>query len=133
MNGPFGNIIGQNWGVDANPTIILQNVPEEKIIIYSDGKPINHLPFSGVTMFRHKTLGFFWIGDSGWVANISKSGEYNSHIMFPYASNNDFFPVPHEHYGVSPDRGYTVSNSIAFMNLLAWAAEYAEFHGINVK
>lgn len=129
MNGPFGNVIGENWGSDGGPSHHITGLPKESIVVYSENGALNNNPVSGVTMFRHKTKGLFWVGDGGWTGNSKESGYKSENNRHPYASDGNYFPIKRPGYR----DGYTPSNSIIFANALAWAATYAEYYGINYK
>lgn len=68
LRGPFNDILGRNWGEDASTTRYVTNLPLDEVVIYSGAREIGNTtrPAEGVTIFRHKTLPFVFIGDGGF-------------------------------------------------------------------
>lgn len=70
LNGQIGDARGQYWGEDAGTTLGIVNVPLSQVTVYSYGQAINRTGSnSGITMFKHNTKNFFYIGDGGFVSN----------------------------------------------------------------
>lgn len=70
LNGQVGDARGQYWGEDAGTTLGIVNVPLSQVTVYSYGQAINRTGSnSGITMFKHNTKNFFYIGDGGFVSN----------------------------------------------------------------
>ncbi|MCI0921727.1 fimbrillin family protein [Sphingobacterium rhinopitheci] len=152
LNGPFGDIRGKYWGEDASATTSLANVPSSEITEYSEAKAANGtVAANGITMFKHKTKHFFWIGDGGFLSNERVRGIYENYTLEPFATvdltqavsfnpvaryNYNNFPVPKK-YGYAGNgisAGNTdVYNSTIFANIMSWAVINAEFFGINTS
>ncbi|NLZ72738.1 MAG: hypothetical protein GX905_02820 [Bacteroidales bacterium] len=107
-----------------------ENVTSENAIIYSNREKYDNVP----CVFRHKTKPFFFVGDGGFISNgkryIGESYQ-GSHVYCPFAINSSYQPVDRINY--TNDKDKTVVNSRFFGNILAWAVDYAEHHGINKK
>lgn len=138
LNGPFGDARGKLWGEDASQTYVIQGLPAGDIYTYSGGSRLNAtganiLP--GVTMFRHKTLNLFWVGDGGFNSNLGPyyGNTYLDKGICPFTINSSMQPIPRVDYGESAmgNVNQTVYNSILFGNIMAWAIKQAEFNGIN--
>ncbi|MGL5277013.1 hypothetical protein [Myroides sp.] len=75
---------------------------------------------SWISCFRHKDLGFVFIGDGG--AFAGSEGGYPSLTIWPaaYSNNGSLFGKQYA------DRGsrYTVYNSILYANMIKWGIEY---------
>ncbi|PVH25159.1 hypothetical protein [Sphingobacterium corticibacter] len=131
LNGPFGDVRGRYWGEDAGTTLGLTNLPPSQITIYSYGNAINRSSVTPrVTMFKHNTKNFFFIGDGGFVS-------YNggrSFVICPFNYNTVLKrPLP-KAYG-NAGSGYSAGsrdayNSVVIANIMAWAVEKAELQGI---
>ncbi len=149
LNGPFGDIRQKYWGEDASATTSLTNVPESMITTYSDSKAANGtVAPNGITMFKHNTRHFFWIGDGGFLSNQLTAGIYNNYLIEPFAtvntasgSNNTNPALNYTNYPIPKLYGYAgngivanttlVWNSVVFANIMSWAVINAEFFGIN--
>lgn len=130
LNGRIGDARGQYWGEDAGTTIGLTNVPLDQVTVYSYGQAINRpATASRVTMFKHNTKNFFFIGDGGFV---SYNGSTSSTIC-PFNYNTiSKSPLP-KPYG-DAGQGYVTNsksayNSVVMGNIMLWAAKTAEFDG----
>jgi hypothetical protein len=130
LNGRIGDARGQYWGEDAGTTLGVINAPINQITIYSYGQAINRATTPArVTMFKHKTKNFFFIGDGGFV---SYNGGTSSTICpFNYNTTTKLpLPKPYGNAGA----GYVANsrsayNSIIMGNIMLWAARTAEFDG----
>ncbi len=125
LNGAFGDLRGKTWGADGYFMHGFGGLPAD-IITYNtrkgDGNPC---------FFRHKSKPFVFVGDGGFISNAQRyiGPEYQGgRDYFPFAINSAYQPVERTNYTTS---GYTVYNSKLFGNILAWAIDYAETHGIN--
>jgi len=134
LNGPFGDARGKLWGEDASTSVGVLGLPQNNTIIYSYGQAINRSHSapnaSTVSMFKHKTKNFFYLGDGGLVS-------YNggtSDIICPF----DFDPVTERPipklYG-NGGQGYVSRSDYAYNgiiagNIMLWAAAIAEFSGL---
>lgn len=130
LNGQVGDARGQYWGEDAGTTLGIVNVPLSQVTVYSYGKAINRTGSnSGITMFKHNTKNFFYIGDGGFVSN----GDLTSAVICPFnydATTKRPLPKPYGDAG----NGYTARsksayNSIVMGNIMVWAARTSEFNG----
>ncbi|WP_367329756.1 hypothetical protein [Sphingobacterium multivorum] len=132
LNGRIGDARGKLWGEDAGTTLGIINAPASQITIYSKGQPINDATTYAdrVTMFKHKTKNFFFIGDGGFVS-------YNggtSPVVCPF--NYDPVtkrPLP-KPFGYAgnwyAEKSQNAYNSIVMGNIMLWAARTAEFDGL---
>ncbi|WP_276967642.1 hypothetical protein [Chryseobacterium sp.] len=138
LNGPFGDVRGKNWGEDASATSALDGVSESFITSYSGASAINSTSvFAGTTMFKHKNLNLFYVGDGGFLSNFNANGTIASNTAYPFATNTSNFPVAKTAYGFAGNGNtlgsMAVQNSIIFANVVAWAIKQAEFNGINTQ
>lgn len=130
LNGQVGDARGQYWGEDAGTTLGIVNVPLSQVTVYSYGQAINRTGAnSGITMFKHNTKNFFYVGDGGFVSN----GDLTSAIICPFnydATTKRPLPKPYGDAG----NGYTARsksayNSVVMGNIMVWAARTSEFNG----
>lgn len=130
LNGQVGDARGQYWGEDAGTTLGIVNVPLSQVTVYSYGQAINRTGAnSGITMFKHNTKNFFYVGDGGFVSN----GDLTSPVICPFnydATTKRPLPKPYGDAG----NGYTARsksayNSIVMGNIMVWAARTSEFNG----
>lgn len=132
LNGRVGDARGKLWGEDAGTTLGIINAPTNQITVYSKGQPINDgaTYADRITMFKHNTKNFFFIGDGGFVS-------YNggtSAVICPF--NYDPVtkkPLP-KPYGYAGNgyaaRSQSAYNSIVIGNIMLWAARTSEFNGL---
>lgn len=143
LEGPFGNLRNQYWGVDVNPISVAYDLPEDQYIPFShtlnvsSGKDIDDLlplypdaKANGVTALRHKSLKFVWTADAGFIsyqpfyAENDPIQEYRFPLMVAEYNglfeDGDFTPVPKENYGRPYYTQYPVSNSIFLANAVTW-------------
>jgi len=143
-DGPFGDIRGAYWGQDRSSTQYTFNLNPNDIVLYSAASVNYKSPngYNAATMFRHKSLNVFFIGDTGFLASTQKDsgGTDNSNTGYPFATTggfgvNKYFPTT-KSYGSRSQAGATesrsagqwqVSNAIIFGNALAWILERAHF------
>lgn len=138
LNGPFGDVRGKNWGEDASVTASIEGISEAFITSYSGSSAINSTSvFAGTTMFKHKNLNLFYVGDGGFLSNFNANGTIASNTAYPFATNTSNFPVAKIAYGFSGNGNtagsMAIQNSIIFANVVAWAIKQAEFNGINTQ
>ncbi|MBL1407543.1 hypothetical protein [Sphingobacterium faecale] len=135
---PFDDVRGKYWGQDGSQTLYVQNLPTDQVIIYT-GSSVNYYPFTAgnaVSMFRHKTLNFFYIGDTGFLSNELQNGIYINYTIEPFATNSQNFPIAKPKYGhysvtgaLEPGKlneGWQVHNAALFGN--AFAVMIAQSH-----
>lgn len=147
LNGPFGDLRpnitngSKYWGEDASATTTLANIPSNQITYYSEAAAANKTgSANGVTMFKHTSKNFFWIGDGGFLSNAAQRGIYvpGDYGICPFATDaTTNYPIP-KNYGEGTLTGWIGStghrpanNSILFANVMSWAIINAEFFGIN--
>ncbi|WP_085536788.1 hypothetical protein [Massilibacteroides vaginae] len=124
-NGPFGDMRGKNWGADGHEMHGFSGLPSSDVIVYStrtDGK---------VNMFRHKSKGFFFMGEGGFISNPQRyiGGTYQgSYVYCPFAIDGAYRPIPRTNFTTSMNQ--PVYNSQIFGNIIAWAISYYEENGI---
>jgi len=152
LNGPFNKgLTLSQWGGDWYSPVCMTGIPDNQIIVYSDANVKGGSGRTGVSMFRHKTLNLFWVGDGGFLSNsgspttwdVNYSGTNNtrpfniSGASTTFVNSNNIalaIPAPRSNYGSSATYGGTgqlVYNSQLFANVLAWAIRQAEDNGIN--
>ncbi|MDR0371668.1 MAG: hypothetical protein LBH80_07460 [Prevotellaceae bacterium] len=132
LNGPFGDVREKYWGEDASLTAAMTNVPDEDVIVYSDGRFNNMQPAPDeedmITICRFKDRNLVWIGDGGfWAAGLNDV-EIKASANCPFYYDDDFKPVP-KLFGntFSTD----IHNSIFFANMMSWAIKTAQLKGFN--
>ena len=134
-DGPFGSVHGKFWGEDASRTKTVVGIPSEDIVVYSLGIPYGkeaYIEDKGICIFRHTKYNLFFIGDAGFISQGTDNIALGSSTICPFMVNNEHRPIPKDDYGKgSGERRGTVHNAIFFANVLAWAIDRAEFHGIN--
>lgn len=140
LNGPFGDVRGKFWGEDASYAALLENLPTDEIITYSNGMPVNGsgIPADRTNMvsaFRHKTKNLLYFGDGGFTS--SGAGGIPtitfSATLCPFNWNTStMFPIPHPSYGAYSAQ-MEVYNSQVWCNAMAWAIDRAASHGINAQ
>lgn len=138
LNGPFGDVRGENWGEDASATASIEGISEAFITSYTGSSAINSTSvFAGTTMFKHKNLNLFYVGDGGFLSNFNANGTIASNTAYPFATNTSNFPVAKTAYGFAGNGNtagsMAIQNSTIFANVVAWAIKQAEFNGINTQ
>ncbi len=138
LNGPFGDIRGLQWGEDASSTFAIGGLPSGDVNTYSTDSDISGTSngVGNTSAFRHKTLPFVYVADGGFNSSYITS----STTAYPFISGSKIidgvtypnYPLPYNNYGRGTTK-YSVYNSVFSLNALAWAAQYAEFYGINAK
>ncbi|MFD2557072.1 hypothetical protein [Sphingobacterium tabacisoli] len=142
---PFGDVRNRYWGTHGYETLYLENLSAadlNDIEVYSYG-PVNknNHRLTSISMFRHKKLNFFYVGDEGFLASrmTNLSAQDNSSGENPFTVNADLFPVPRRLYGRIPEssavesgnlHGWSVQNSILFGNIISWLLMQSEYNGL---
>ncbi len=136
LNGPFMDLRGKFWGEDTTASLYAIGLPQDEIIPYSTIEDFSgHTGSStirpsdswedldGLSMFRHKTLPFIWIGDGGFLA---QGGVTLPKTSVPFTRNmTTGQPTATSGYGRNSAKK-TVYNSHAWCNILAWAIKTAQ-------
>ncbi|HCO66365.1 MAG TPA: hypothetical protein DIT04_01190 [Dysgonomonas sp.] len=136
LNGPFGDARGKLWGEDASATLTINGLPLGDIDVYSNATCVAGPTYSGVTMFKHKSLNLFFVGDGGFNSNNNTyiGPSYGDAGICPFAIDSNYKPIPRTNWGEGANAtNQTVYNSIIFANVMAWAIKQAQFNGINTK
>jgi len=130
LTGPFQpagytTLGGLAIGSDANGSSIVSGLPSY-VITYSTG----YTPAGTQTfMFRDPNLNLVFIGDGGFLSDPNNQvGPLPNLIDCPFAvsAGPQYSPVPRTGW-----TNGTVYNSYLFGNIMAWALNQAQFHGIN--
>lgn len=111
LNGPFENVKGKNVGADLNNSLYVTGFSDDYIsLVHQEGNA------SRSWLLKHKTLGYFFIGDAGWLA-----GDISQRIgnRWPATINGRGVPVKKIHSG-----GKEIYNSALYANIMAWAIKY---------
>ncbi len=118
FHGPFSEVngmVGKKWAEDVSDGWSFSSYPasDPNLIIYSTHPDNSARP----SCIRHKTLGYMYIGDAGFVA-----GNYTdaSTTTFPFKLDSTTkLPIDKTY------SGGVASNSEFFGNIMAWAIKYA--------
>lgn len=116
LTGPFGNIQGLNIGCDYGNGYYISGLPATTTVLAT-------LPTDAtkVFAFRHTTLGYLFVGDSGGLGGYSTSTEpYN----YP-AKITGSGTVASKNFG-SPSK--LVYGSVLYANAMAWAIKYTQIN-----
>jgi hypothetical protein len=117
LEGPFGDIKGLNAGSDVNNSYYVTGLPANvKTLATQNGNA------SRAFSFKHNTLGYMYIGDSGWTAGTSSN---TSTTTWPARISSTGLPLSKSYEG-----GVTVYNSIMYANAIAWAIQYAQENNV---
>lgn len=131
---PFGDTRGRYWGRHVGGGAYINNIPpeeKEKIFVYTQsGANRDNQQGESVSMFRHKELNLFFVGDEGFLSNERENLQGQGSSGSPFATDVNNLPVPRTNYGHSssasaPDPGkstgsWEVDNSIIFGNVFAY-------------
>lgn len=141
LRGPFsgkdaqGNPISlakAKWGSDGICVYGFANVNSTNAYVYSKRQYEKEIKDQEIAcIFRHKTKPFFFIGDGGFISNSKRyigDSYQGSYVYCPFAIGSAYQPLDRVNY--TNDKNQTVVNSRFFGNILTWAVDYAEFHGI---
>lgn len=124
-NGPFGDMRGAYWGADGTIMFGFDKLPTSDIITYSTRTD------NRVCMFRHTSKPFFYMGEGGFISNPQRyiGGAYQgSNIYYPFAIDASYRPIPRTNFTTSGTA--IIRNSQIFGNILTWAVDYSDNHGI---
>jgi len=138
-NGPFGDVRNSQWGDDTPNTTTGLLTPPFGAIVYAGatGASTGVINVGGaqVTILRHPTKNFIWIGDGGFIGANTVNPSYTDHPFKTASRVINGHTYPHfpysELYGYSTYPRLPVCNSIFFANIMAWALTQAEINGIN--
>ena len=139
LNGPFGDIRGQQWGEDASATQAISNIPGSQVTIYSYATDISGSSSSGadamVTSFRHNTLNIVFVCDGGFNSSSAPTTTQCPFLVGNATVNGNSYtnyPLPQTNYGRGGTANrYSVYNAVFTANAFAWAIKQAQFNGIN--
>jgi len=113
LNGPFRDLKGSTIGADLNSSSYLTGLPANMISLATK----NGVPNSSFVT-KHATLGYIFIGDSGWTA-----GDITN-------TSTTIWPAKMSSTGVPQTKAYnsgsTVINSFLYANVMAWAIQYVQ-------
>lgn len=113
LNGAFGDVRSKYSGSDVNNSYYVTGFSGDFInLAYQNGNQARSW------MLKHKTLGYVYIGDSGWTSGDARN---SSNTIWPAAMSSGGTPISKAYYG-----GVTVYNSILYANTMAWAIQYAQ-------
>ncbi|WP_060875378.1 hypothetical protein [Myroides odoratus] len=113
LNGPFGDVRGKNGGSDVNNSYYVTGYSAEFTSLSHQNNDSNRS-----WMLKHNSLGYVYIGDSGWTAG---SATNNSTTIWPAAITSGGAPLSKAYNG-----GVTVFNSFVYANAIAWAIQYVQ-------
>ena len=114
LNGPFGDIRGKLTGSDVNNSFYVTGIS-------SNFTPLIHQnnENSRYWFFHHNTLGYVFIGDSGWSAG---NATLKDRFIWPAAITATGVPISKTYINANT----TVYNSILYANTISWAIEYVQ-------
>ena len=119
LNGPFGDLRSQHTGNDHHNPVFVKGFSNNFIPLGSVRRNLgNTNDPSEVWMLRHKTLGYVFVGDSGWLAG--RAGHKNT-LTGPSGISTTGTPIAQSFY-----KDVEVYNSILYANTMAWAIEYVQ-------
>lgn len=143
LNGPFGDVRPYHWGQDRVGTGYVNGYFGNDVIVYSTHSQNYKAPSpAGMSFFRHKTKGFFFVGDGGFYLdylNSSSKTDYpfrmntttNFPILAPYGYRAESGSPTYGQPGTNVHGGYTIANSMMFGNIMSYLLNRAHYHGIN--
>lgn len=135
-NGPFGDMRNLFWGDDLSNAGGLTGLPADSIVTYSTGTykaytngAVVTTYSNYVTMFKHKRLNLFWVGDGGFVSNFSNTAgstylAYRDICPFSINTLTNSQPIARTNWGYNGLE--TVHNSEIFANVMYWAFKNAK-------
>lgn len=113
LNGPFGDVRQKSGGSDVNNSYYVTGFSSEfTSFAHQEGNP------SRSWYLKHRSLGYVYIGDSGWTAGNSSDP---SRVIWPCAITAGGTPITKNYNG-----GVLVYNSILYANTMTWAVKYAQ-------
>lgn len=115
LNGPFGDVRGKIIGSDWTSTsFYVQAGLPSGVTILANRFNDTSMPL----MFKHSSLGFIYMGDSGWLGG---SATDTRNTIFPVGMNASGVPI------TKPWIGNTTSyNGFLYANAIAWAVQFAQ-------
>ncbi|MBF4465215.1 hypothetical protein [Flavobacterium sp. LC2016-12] len=113
LQGPFGTIAGFSLGSDVNNSYYVTGLPANVTALSTQNGNATRI-FS----FKHNTLGYLFVGDSGWSAGDSGNTATD---IWPAKISGTGVPLSKSYFG-----SVTVYNSIMYANAMAWAIQYAQ-------
>lgn len=125
LNGPFGDLRGKQWGADGHELYGFTSLPADEVVVYSNRTD------GAACMFRHRTKGFFFVGDGGFISNSKKyigNSYQGSYVYCPFAIDATYRPVARINYTLTHNDA--VYNSPLFGNIIHWAVSLSEEQGI---
>lgn len=113
LNGPFGDIRGKNTGADVNNSYFVGGYASAftSLVPHATDETRSWL-------IKHGTLGYVYIGDSGWTAGNATNADL---VTWPASMTAAGAPKTKAYAG-----GVTVYNSILYANTMAWAIQYVQ-------
>lgn len=112
LNGPFGDIRGTAGGSDVNNSYYVTGYSNEFTSLAHQG---NNTSRSWV--LKHNSLGYMFVGDSGWIAGDATN---TSTTIWPAAMTAGGAPKSKAY------TGSTVYNSMLYANAINWAIQYVQ-------
>lgn len=113
LNGPFGDIRGKASGSDVNNSYYVTGYSNEYTSFsHQQGNA------SRSWLIKHNTLGYVYIGDSGWTSGDATN---SSTTIWPAAMTAGGLPISKAYNG-----GTLVYNSILYANIMTWAIQYVQ-------
>ncbi|WP_306349745.1 hypothetical protein [Flavobacterium sp. '19STA2R22 D10 B1'] len=113
INGPFGDLKGKMMGSDGRRPYFVKGLPANTIAL-----AVNKYNPTLVIAFKHKTLGYFYTGNAGWIAGNESNSDNN---VYPAKMASDRTPMPKPYY-----ESTEVHNSAMYANTMAWAIKYVQ-------
>ncbi|MCL7986349.1 hypothetical protein M8998_00180 [Sphingobacterium sp. lm-10] len=132
LSGPFADVRNHYWGQDLGNSLLINNIPEAElnnIFVYSRRSANKAEYHNSVTMFRHKKLNLFYVGDTGFTANNMRNGQTSGRTSQPYATDGNNFPTSKAYGAASKSRAqepykpkgsWDVYNSAIFGNVFSF-------------
>lgn len=113
LNGPFGDIRGTAGGSDVNNSYYVTGYSNEfTSLSHQAGNT------SRSWVLKHNSLGYMYVGDSGWMAGDASN------------TSTTIWPAPMTAGGAPRskpyDGGVTVYNSMLYTNAINWAIQYVQ-------
>ncbi|PIF30500.1 hypothetical protein CLU81_0930 [Flavobacterium sp. 9] len=113
LEGPFGIIQGFSLGSDVNNSYYVTGLPANVTSLSTQNANATR-----IFAFKHNTLGYMYVGDSGWTAGQVTN---TSTTTWPAKFSSTGVPQPKAY-----NSGITVYNSIMYANAMAWAIQYVQ-------
>ncbi|WP_430615340.1 hypothetical protein [Flavobacterium sp. JP2137] len=114
LKGPFEDVSGKGGGSDVNNSYYVSDFPSNmKVLAIQNGYA------SRAWMLKHESLGYVYVGDSGWTSGT------------PSNTSTTIWPAYITTTGLPRFKNYsggTVYNSFLYANTLAWAVKYVQLN-----